>query len=97
MKKIDSDIDIIRKMLFEEKKDFQYVSKWMRMLVKLFITSINISNEFLTQTNKKVKKDNEKLNRLLNIKGLFQIYMRLNRGKCINTKGTLDFIKPCNL
>ena len=41
MKKIESNIDIISKMLFEEKKDIRYVSKWMRIPVKLFITSLN--------------------------------------------------------
>ena len=44
MKKIESNIDIISKMLFEEKKDIRYVSKWMRMPVKLLTTSINITN-----------------------------------------------------
>ena len=38
MKKIESNIDIISKMLFEENKDIRYVSKWIRMPVKLFIT-----------------------------------------------------------
>ena len=83
-------------MLFEQNKDIRYVSKWIRMPVKLFITSINITNQILIQTNKNVKKIT-KINRLLNVKGLVQIYMGLNRGKCINTKGILDFINPCNL
>ena len=68
------------------------------MPVKLFITSINKYYKSNFDSDKqKSDKDNKKLNRLLNIKGLIQIYMRLNRGKFINTKGILDFIKPCNL
>ena len=98
MKKIESNIHIISNMFFEENNDIRYVSKWIRMSVKLFITSINKYYKWNFDSDKqKSEKDNEKLNRLLNIKGLIQIYMGLNRGKCINTKGILNFIKPCNL
>ena len=70
----------------------------MRIPVKLFITSLNKYYKWIFDSDKhRNEKDREKLNRLLNIKGLIQIYMGLNRGKCINTKGILDFIKPCNL
>ena len=40
---------------------------------------------------------NNQIIRLQNIKGLIQVYIGLNRGKWINTKGILDFIKPWNL
>ena len=42
-------------------------------------------------------KINNQINRLQNIKGLIQVYIALNWGKWINTKGILDFIKPWNL
>ena len=38
-----------------------------------------------------------KIERLINIKGLIQVYMGLNRGKWINTNGILNFIKSWNL
>ena len=40
---------------------------------------------------------NKKINKLQNIKGLIHPYIGLNRGKCTNTKGILEFIKPFNL
>ena len=63
MKKIESNIEIISKMLFEEKKDIRYVSKWIRMQVKLFITSINKYYKLIfgldkqTKNKKKIKKN----------------------------------------
>ena len=38
-----------------------------------------------------------KIERLINITGLIQVYIELNRGKWISTNGTLSFIKPWNL
>ena len=42
-------------------------------------------------------KINNQINRLRNIKGLIQDYIILNRGKWVNEKGILDFIKLWNL
>ena len=40
---------------------------------------------------------NEKINSIKNTIGLIQIYIEINKGKCINVKGILSFIKPWNL
>ena len=37
-----------------------------------------------------------KIEKLINIKGLIQVYIELNRGKWININGILSFIKPWN-
>ena len=44
--------------------------------------------------NEQIIKINNQINRLQNIKGLIQVYMGLNKGKCVNTKGILNFIEP---
>ena len=36
MQKIDKNIDIISKLFYEEKRDVQYIAKWMRIPVKVF-------------------------------------------------------------
>ena len=35
--KIDKNIDLINKMLYEENKDITYISRWIRIAAKLFI------------------------------------------------------------
>ena len=62
VQKIESNIDIISNMLFEEKKDIRYVSKWIRMPVKLFITSINKYYKWIFDSEKqKSEKDNKNI------------------------------------
>ena len=38
-----------------------------------------------------------KIERLINIKGLIQVYIILNSGEWTNANGILSFIKPWNL
>ena len=38
---IDKTIDLINKMLYEEKKDITYISRWMRKPAKIFIKAMN--------------------------------------------------------
>ena len=95
MNKIDKNIDLINKMLYEENKDITYISRWMRIPAKVFIKAMNRYNFWVkNRRNEQITKINNQINRLQNIKGLIQVYIGLNRGKWINTKGILDFIKP---
>ena len=41
MNKIDKNIDLISKMLYEDNKDITYISRWMRMSAKVFIKVMN--------------------------------------------------------
>ena len=41
MNKIDNNIDLINKMLYEEKKDITYIFRWMRIPAKIFIKAMN--------------------------------------------------------
>ena len=98
MNKIDKSFDLINKMLYEENKDTTYISRWMRIPTKVFI---KVMNRYIflikNRRNEQIMKINNQINRLQNIKGLIQVYIGLIRGKWINTKGILDFIKPWNL
>ena len=37
MKKIANNIDVIHKMIYEDKKEIEYVAKWIRIPIKIFI------------------------------------------------------------
>ena len=98
MKKIDSNIEIINKMLFVDHKDVDYVAKWLRIPSKIFIRLMKKYKEWVDKKSEQQRsKTKMKIERLINIKGLIQVYMGLNRGKWINTNGILNFIKPWNL
>ena len=98
MQKIDRNIDIISKLFYEEKRDVQYIAKWMRIPVKLFAKWIKSYFEQINdRTSKSLIKIKNKIERFKDIKGLIQIYLGLNRGKCVNAKDILKFIQPCNL
>ena len=43
------------------------------------------------------RKLRKKIERIQDIKGLIQMYLRINRGKWINVKRILDFISHWNL
>ena len=98
MKKIDINIKIIHKMIYEEDKDIDFVSKWLRIPIKKFISYMNRYNRWINNksndTNEKIK---TKIERIQDIKGLIKIYLGLNRGKWVNIKRILDFIIPWNL
>ena len=98
MKKIGSNIEIINKMLFEDHSEVEYVAKWFRILSKIFIRSMRKYMEWVDKKSEQQgNKIKLKIERLINIKGLIQVYTGLNRGKWINTNEILRFIKPWNL
>ena len=41
MKKIANNIDVIHKMNYENKKEIEYVTKWIRIPLKIFIECLN--------------------------------------------------------
>ena len=98
MKKIDQNIDFINKLMYEEKRDLSFIAKWLRIPLKIFVKSFNRYTKQIKNKNISCRlKLNQKVDRLVNIKGLIQIYIGLNKGKCINTKSILNFIQPWNL
>ena len=48
MNKIDNNIDIINKLIYEEKRDFTYIVKRLRIPIKTFIKSMN---KYIKRTN----------------------------------------------
>ena len=98
MSKIEKNIEVIQKMIFEEKKDIDFISKWLRIPTKKLISCINKFNKWNKNKKKNVEeKIKKKIERIQDIKGLIQMYLKINRGKWINIKRILDFIRPWNL
>ena len=95
MSKIEKNIEVIQKMIFEDKKDIDFISEWLRIPTKKFISCINKFNKWNKNKKKNVEeKIKKKIERIQDIKGLIQIYLRINSGKWINIKRILDFISP---
>ena len=98
MSKIENNIEIIHKMFYEENKDIDYISKWLRIPIKKFIRCMSRYKKWVENRSKDVQaKNQQKIERILDIKGLIQMYLALNKGKWINIKRILDFISPWNL
>ena len=98
MRKIENNIEIIHKMFYEENKDIDYISKWLRIPIKKFIRCMSRYKKWVENRSKDVQaKNQQKIERTQDIKGLIQKYLALNKGKWINIKRILDFISPWNL
>ena len=98
MKKIDQNIDFVNKVMYEEKRDLVFIAKWLRIPLKIFVKSLNrYAKQIKFQYISYRVNLNQKVDRLVDIKGLIQIYIGLNKGKCINTKSIFNFIQPWNL
>ena len=98
MSKIENNIEIIHKMFYKENKDIDYISKWLRIPIKKFIRCMSRYKKWVENRSKDVQaKNQQKIERIQDIKGLIQIYLALNKGKWINIKRILDFISPWNL
>ena len=41
IKKIANNIDVIHKMIYEDKKEIEYVAKWIRIPIKIFIKCLS--------------------------------------------------------
>ena len=73
---------MINKLIYDHNKSINYVAKWMKIPLKIFIKYLK---QYLEWINARFSNFNIKINnrieRLKNIKGLIQIYLGLNRGK----------------
>ena len=84
--------------MYEEKRDLVFIAKWLRIPLKIFVKSLNrYTKQIKSQYISYRVNLNQKVDRLVDIKGLIQIYIGLNKGKCIKTKSILNFIQPWNL
>ena len=57
----------------------------------------NITSGLIIEVNNVEKRSKVKIERMQDIKGLIQIYLGLNKGRWVNIKRILEFIRPCNL
>ena len=55
MNKIENNIEIIKKMIYEENKDIDYVSKWLRIPIKKFILCMNRYNKWINNRSRMFK------------------------------------------
>ena len=95
MLRIDKSIDVINKLLYEENKEVQYIAKWMRISFKIFVRSMKSYTKWIENKSFESRtRINNRKERFQNIKGLIEIYLGLNRGKCENSKDILNFIQP---
>ena len=98
MLRIDKNIDVINKLLYEENKEVKFIAKWMRIPLKIFVKSMKSYTKWIENKSFESRiRINNKIERFQNIKGLIEIYLGLNRGKCVNAKDILNFIQPWNL
>ena len=82
-------------MIYEENKDIDYVSKWLRIPIKKFILCMNRYNKWINNRSKDVQtKNKQKIERIQDIKRLIQMYLALNKGKWINIKEFLTSLVP---
>ena len=64
MRKIERNIDIISKLLYEDKKDAEYVAKWMRIPWKIFIKWLKTYLEWIrNKSSKSLIKNKDKIER----------------------------------
>ena len=97
MKRFHNNIDIIKKMLFEENKSFIYVAKWMRISDLVFVRLLKKYIEW--ESNNKEKNRQrilQEAERMSNIRFLIRMYFASNQGRWINIKMITEFIQKSN-
>ena len=99
MKRLHNNIDIIKKMLFEDNRSVVYVSKWIRIAYPVFIRSLRKYLEW-ESSNKKIKNEQiifQEAKRMSNIKFLIQMYIASHQGRWTNIKMITEFIQKSNI
>ena len=59
MSKIENNIEIIHKMFYEENKDIDYISKWLRIPMKKFIWCMSRYKKWVENRSKDVQVKNQ--------------------------------------
>ena len=82
MQKIESNIDIINKVLYENYKNILFVTKWMRIEFKLFVENFNQYLRWIYSNSIELKvKTKSKIERIKNNKELIEVYFEINKGR----------------
>ena len=98
MLRIDKSIDVINKLLYEENKEVQFIEKWIRISLKIFVRSMKSYTKWIENKSFESRiRLNNRIEGFQNIKGLIEINLWSNREKCVNAKDILNFIKTWNL
>jgi len=91
--KIDANIDIIERMLFEDNWSIEYVSRWLMIPSKMFIRYLqryfkSIQRYHNTTYDKKMKLQQ----RMMILKDCIELHMRCNMGQLVTIKSAMDAI-----
>ena len=88
---------MINKLLYDE-INFKKCSKIVKNSFKTLIKSMkSYSNRINDKFNESGCKINKRIEIIRNIKRLIQIYLRLSKWKCVNSKDILNSISSYNL
>ena len=82
MQKIENNIDIINKLLYDDNKSIMFVAKWMRIPFRIFVKHLKQYLRWIDANSiESNAKTNNKIERIKNIKGLIEVYLGINMGR----------------
>ena len=80
MQKIENNIDIINKLLYDDKKNIQFVVKWMRITFRIFVKHFKQYLRRIDANKKSNSKNDNKIERIKNIKILKEFNFGISKG-----------------
>ena len=82
MQEIENNIDIINKLLYDDKKSIQFITKWIRIPFRIFAKHFKQYLRWIDANFMESKaKTNNKIERIKSIKGLIEVYFGINKGR----------------
>ena len=98
MQRVHENFVVIQKLMLEENRSAQYVAKWLRIPPKTFYKCfLKYFRDYRHKQSEVEQLYDIKYQRLENIKGLVELYLNCNVGRCVTTKSILDFIQTGNI
>ena len=79
MQKIENNIDIIKKLLYDDNKSIMFVTIWMRIPFRIFVKHLKQYLRWIDANSIKSNvKTNNKIERIKNLKELIEVYFGIN-------------------
>ena len=79
MRKIENNIDIINKLLYDDNKSIMFVAKWMRIPFRIFVKHLKQYLRWIYANSIESNvKTNNKIERIKNLKELIEVYFGIN-------------------
>ena len=87
IQKIENNIDIINKLLYDDNESIMFVAKWMRISFRIFVKHLKQYLRWIYANSiESNAKTNNKIERIKNIKGLIEVYFGVNKGRWVNER-----------